>query len=202
MAASRVRITVDLQAPGKACGHVLVPISGDELAYGYVQLPITVIAGGAGPTVLLTGGVHGDEYEGPILLARLANELEPRQVAGRLLILPVLNVPALEAGRRTSPLDGLNLNRVFPGRPEGGVTELIAHFVAERLLPECDVLVDLHSGGRSLLYTPLAAIHLLDDPERDRPRRRGPAGVRRALRPGGARPRQPRPARPYRREDG
>jgi N-alpha-acetyl-L-2,4-diaminobutyrate deacetylase len=133
-----------------------------------VQLPITVIAGGAGSTVLLTGGVHGDEYEGPILLARLADELEPRQVAGRLLILPVLNLTALEAGRRTSPLDGLNLNRVFPGRPEGGVTELIAHFVAERLLPECDVLVDLHSGGRSLLYPPLAAVHLLDDPERDR----------------------------------
>jgi predicted deacylase len=60
------------------------------------------------------------------------------------------------------------LYRVFPGRLGGGVTELIAHAVAERLLPECDVLVDLHSGGRSLLYTPLAATHLLDEPERDR----------------------------------
>jgi N-alpha-acetyl-L-2,4-diaminobutyrate deacetylase len=112
--------------------------------------------------------VHGDEYEGPILLARLASELEPQHLAGRILILPVLNVPALEAGRRTSPIDGLNLNRVFPGRAGGGITELIAHVVAERLLPECDVLVDLHSGGRSLLYTPLAATHLLNEPERDR----------------------------------
>jgi N2-acetyl-L-2,4-diaminobutanoate deacetylase len=166
--AQRVRITVDLRAPGKARGQVLVPLSSDESAYGCVPLPITVIAGGEGPTVLLTGGVHGDEYEGPILLARLAREFEPQQVAGRLLILPVLNLPALEAGRRTSPLDGLNLNRVFPGRLEGGVTELIAHVVAERLLPECDVLVDLHSGGRSLLYTPLAGTHLLGEPERDR----------------------------------
>jgi N-alpha-acetyl-L-2,4-diaminobutyrate deacetylase len=168
MAASRVRITIDLRAPGKARGQMLVPLSNDESAYGCVQLPITVIAGAEGPTVLLTGGVHGDEYEGPILLARLADELEPRQVAGRLLILPALNPPALEAGRRTSPLDGLNLNRVFPGRLGGGVTELIADTVTERLLPECDVLVDLHSGGRSLLYTPLAATHLLGEPERDR----------------------------------
>jgi N-alpha-acetyl-L-2,4-diaminobutyrate deacetylase len=168
MAAPRVRITLDLRAPGKARGQVLVPISGDESAYGYITLPITVIAGGAGPTILLTGGVHGDEYEGPILLARLANELEPQLVTGRLLILPALNPPALEAGRRTSPLDGLNLNRVFPGRLAGGPTELIAHVVAEQLLPECDVLVDLHSGGRSLLYTPLAATHLLDEPEHDR----------------------------------
>ena len=168
MAAPRVRITLDLRAPGKARGQVLVPLSSDESAYGYVPLPITVIARGAGPTILLTGGVHGDEYEGPILLARLADELEPQQVAGRLLILPALNLPALEAGRRTSPLDGLNLNRVFPGRLAGGPTELIADVVAEQLLPECDVLVDVHSGGRSLLYTPLAATHLLDEPERDR----------------------------------
>lgn len=165
---ARVRMSVDLSAPGKACGHVFVPISTDASAYGSVPVPITALAGGSGPTVLLTGGVHGDEYEGPIILARLARRLQPGDVAGRLIIVPALNPPALHAGRRTSPLDGLNLNRVFPGRIDGAATEMIAHFVTTTLLPECDVLIDLHSGGRSLLYAPLAATHAARDADRDR----------------------------------
>jgi predicted deacylase len=164
----RVRTSIDLRAPGKACGHIFVPISTDASAYGSVPIPIIVLGGVSGPTVLLTGGVHGDEYEGPIVLARLGRNLEAGNVAGRLFIVPALNLPALYAGRRTSPLDGLNLNRVFPGRLEGTATEMIADFVTATLLPECDVLIDLHSGGRSLLYTPLAATHLSGDAVRDR----------------------------------
>ena len=101
----RVRCTIDLDGQGKAAGRLLVPVSTDLSAYGMVPIPITVIAHGRGPTVLLTGGVHGDEYEGPVLLARLARALAAQQVVGRLIIVPSLNLPAVLAGRRTSPLD-------------------------------------------------------------------------------------------------
>ena len=85
-----------------------------------------------------------------------------------MVVVPYLNLPALKVGRRTSPLDGLNLNRIFPGRPSGSASEMIADFVTNHLLPKVDVLIDLHSGGRSLLYTPLAATHVTGDADRDR----------------------------------
>lgn len=164
----RIRTTLDLDAPGKATGRVLVPISTDSSAYGMVALPITVIAGAPGPTVLLTGGVHGDEYEGPILLTRLAREIDSARVAGRLIVVPTLNPPAAAAARRTSPLDGLNLNRVFPGRPDGSASEMIADFVTRVLIARADIVIDLHSGGRSLVFPPLIATHITGDAARDR----------------------------------
>src|SRR4051794_36367478 len=91
---SRTWGSIDLGGPGKAGGHVAVPISSDDSAYGVVSIPITRIAGRPGPSVLLTAGVHGDEFEGPIVLRRLAASLEASEVSGRLLIVPALNPPA------------------------------------------------------------------------------------------------------------
>lgn len=99
------------------------------------MIPPTVIRGGAGPTALLTGGNHGDEDEGPIARRQLARELEPGQVAVRVIILPRMNHPAVRAGTRVSPIDGVNMNRCFPGRPDGTVTERIAHYVDSVLVP-------------------------------------------------------------------
>ena len=110
------------------------------------------IKNGTGPTALLVAGNHGDEYEGQIALSNLAREIQAHQVSGRLLILPALNAPAVAAGRRVSPLDEGNLNRLFPGDATGSPTEMIAHYVCEVLMPMADVVVDLHSGGRSLNY--------------------------------------------------
>ena len=69
--------------------------------------------------VLLTGGVHGDEYEGPIALAKLIRALDLSKLSGRLIVVPAVNYPAFLAGTRTSPIDGVNLNRTFPGRRDG-----------------------------------------------------------------------------------
>ncbi len=165
---SRIRIGFDLNAEGKRSDYAYAPISTNESAYGLIPIPITVVRNGTGPSVLLTGGVHGDEYEGPIVLSRLAREIEPSSIQGRLIILPALNLPALRVGRRLSPIDGLNLNRVFPGRREGSITEAIAHLVTVSLLPLVDFVVDLHSGGRSLLYLPLCATHIVPDREQRR----------------------------------
>ena len=159
----RVSTTVDFEAQGKQFGALNVPYSSNESAWGAVRTPIVVIKGNAGPTLLCTGGVHGDEYEGPIALGKLARGLEAAELDGRLILLPALNLPAVLAGARVSPIDQINLNRAFPGRWDGSVTEMIADFVTWRILPFCDAVLDLHSGGRTLQFLPFCGIHVLDD---------------------------------------
>jgi N-alpha-acetyl-L-2,4-diaminobutyrate deacetylase len=160
---SRVTTRIDFEADGKRHDYLNVPHSRDDSAWGTVRVPITVVKNGAGPTLLFIGGNHGDEYEGPIALMKLARALEPADIAGRVVILPALNFPAVQAGTRLSPIDGRNMNRVFPGRRDGTVTEMIAHFVHQRVLPLADAVVDIHSGGRTLNFVPSAIMHLLPD---------------------------------------
>jgi predicted deacylase len=156
------RADIDLDAPGKRYGHIRVPHSTHDSAYGFIPIPLAVIRGGAGPDVLLTAGNHGDEYEGQIALLKLMRELEPQVINGRLIIAPRLNLPAAAAGKRTSPLDDGNLNRLFPGEAEGTPTDQIAHFVDSVLLPITQASFDLHSGGSSLEYLPCAYARMPD----------------------------------------
>ena len=116
-------------------------------------------AGGAGPTVLISAGNHGDEYEGQLLIRRLLQELKPEHLHGRLILLPALNYPAVLAGKRVSPLDQGNMNRAFPGDPDGGPTATIAHFVDSVLLPRCQVVIDLHSGGTLSEFVPCVYLY-------------------------------------------
>ena len=82
--------------------------------------------------------------------------LDPARIRGRVIILPAANFPAAMAGRRTSPIDEGNLNRLFPGDPDGTVTEQIAYHIEHELVPMADLVCDLHSGGSSLMYVPSA----------------------------------------------
>jgi predicted deacylase len=117
------------------------------------MIPIAVMCNGSGPTALLTGANHGDEYEGPIALADLALTLSSDQLRGRIIVVPFMNYPAFRAARRLSPIDGGNLNRLFPGRPDGTITEKIADFFERTLLPMADFVLDFHSGGvRSISF--------------------------------------------------
>lgn len=150
------RLDLPLDRPGRHVGALRLPWSHDRSAYGQVVIPVIVINGGPGPTVLCTGGVHGDEYEGPIVLGALARNLAPEDVRGRIIIMPTANPAAAMAGRRTSPIDGGNLARLFPGDAEGGVTSQIAEGITRLLLPEADFLLDFHSGGSTLDYQPCA----------------------------------------------
>ena len=163
MRPSPITPTVDLAAPGKQHGFLRLPHSRDDSAWGSVMIPIAVIRGGAGPTALLTGGNHGDEYEGPLALFDLARTLDPADVTGTVIIVPALNTPAFRAGTRTSPIDRGNLNRSFPGRPDGSVTEKIADYVTRHLLPMADLVLDFHSGGKTLDFLPFCAAHILPD---------------------------------------
>lgn len=162
--ASPVTATIPLDQDGIYHGFLRLPHSRDDSAWGSVMIPICAVKNGAGPTALLTGANHGDEYEGPIALQELAARLKPDQITGRVIILPALNYPAFRAGTRTSPIDKGNLNRAFPGDPAGTVTQKIADYVQRVLLPLADVVLDFHSGGRTLDFVPFAAAHVLEDP--------------------------------------
>jgi len=155
--------SVDFEKDGKHHGFLRLPCSRDDSAWGSVMIPITVIRNGKGPTALLTGGNHGDEYEGPIALQAMTHDLSPDAITGRVIIVPFMNHPAFLAARRTSPLDGGNLNRLFPGRPDGSPTEKIADYFFRTLAPMADIVLDYHSGGKTLDFVPFAAAHVLDD---------------------------------------
>ncbi|MGN6133255.1 MAG: succinylglutamate desuccinylase/aspartoacylase family protein, partial [Aureliella sp.] len=154
---------VDFERPGKQQGFLQVPYSHNLGGWANVMVPITVVSSGAGPTVLVLGGNHGDEYQGQIAAMKLARELSPDVVRGRVIIIASLNFPAARAGTRLSPLDGMNMNRAFPGQAEGPVTSQIAHFLTNVLFPMSDVVIDIHSGGRSMQFVPCAHMHLVDD---------------------------------------
>ena len=164
---SPVAPTVDFDADGVQHGFLRLPHSRDDSAWGSVMIPIAVIRRGNGPTALLTGGNHGDEYEGPVALFDLARNLRAEEVTGRVIIVPALNYPAFVAGTRTSPIDRGNLNRSFPGRPNGSITEKIADYVTRHLLPLAEIVLDFHSGGRTLEFLPYAAAHDLDDKKQE-----------------------------------
>lgn len=160
---TRIITDIDYERPGKQAGRLFLPQSNNDSAWGAVAIPLVVVKNGQGPTLLLAAGTHGDEYEGQITLLELAKSLEPSAINGRVIIIPALHYPACEAGARTSPIDGRDLNRSFPGEAAGSFAQTLAHYITNVLLPMCDVVIDLHSGGRSLDCIPSTMSHILDD---------------------------------------
>ena len=151
---SPIQSEIDFQADGKQTGYLRLPHSVHRSAYGWIPIPLVQVKNGDGPTILLMAGNHGDEYEGQVALTRLVRDLEPEQINGRVLLLPMANYPAALAGHRTSPIDDGNLNRSFPGDPNGNITQVIAHYIESELMKMADYAIDLHSGGSSLHYVP------------------------------------------------
>ncbi|HEX5325525.1 MAG TPA: succinylglutamate desuccinylase/aspartoacylase family protein [Acetobacteraceae bacterium] len=165
---SRTRIVadVDFDKDGTQHGFLRLFHSTHASAYGFIPIPIVVIRNGPGPTAFFMSGNHGDEYEGQVALCNLTRWLTPERITGRIILLPAANFAAAMAGRRVSPIDDLNLNRVFPGDPDGTVTQQIAWYIENELIPLADIMCDLHSGGSSLMYVPTALISRSRDPER------------------------------------
>lgn len=154
---------IDFSRPGKT--HYEVAFHHDG-TWGNVLVPLTVINGfrGPGKTVACFGGTHGNEYEGQVAVWRLALELDPEELAGTVILMPRLATPACDAGTRESPLDGVNMNRAFPGDPNGTTSYRIAHFTREYVLQRADVVLDIHSGGRILRFPMCSSFHEVPDP--------------------------------------
>ena len=160
-----INSTVDFEKDGVQHGFLKLPHSHDKSAWGSIVIPISVAKNGKGPTILFTGANHGDEYEGPVALFDLANQIKAEEISGRVIIVPGMNYPAFKAGKRTSPIDGGNMNRVFPGNSEGTFTEKIADYFNRILLPLADYVVDFHSGGKTMEFLPFCCAHVLEDKE-------------------------------------
>jgi len=137
-----------------------VPAGADAAAF---DLPVLIVRAAApGPRVVVLGGVHGDEYEGRVAAALIARDLESTLLRGTVSIVPTANLPACQAGTRTSPLDGLNLARTFPGRADGSATERIACVLAD-LIRQSDLLIDLHSAGQHYAMPLLCGAYVAHD---------------------------------------
>ncbi|MEM1401107.1 MAG: succinylglutamate desuccinylase/aspartoacylase family protein, partial [Pseudomonadota bacterium] len=111
MTKSTVSVSIDLAADGRHVGDLRVRWSDNSVPLGFHPVPIISLKNGSGPSVLMTGGTHGDEFEGPSALMRLVASLKPDEMTGQVIILPALNAPAVRSASRVSPLDGANLNR-------------------------------------------------------------------------------------------
>lgn len=113
----------------------------------------------SGPSVLVSAGVHGDEYEGPAAIVEATSWLSPLSLRGTVCMIPVANPFAFAAGTRTSPADGINLARVFPGKKDGTPTERLAHFLFREFAGKADYVIDLHSGGVEYEFLPVAGFY-------------------------------------------
>ncbi len=122
--------------------------SATELFEGVpVSTPVLVLNGVApGPTLCLTAAVHGDELNGIEMVRRVFHDLQPKKLAGALIGVPIVNVQGFRRGSRYLP-DRRDLNRYFPGNPNGSAAARIAHSLFRDVISHCDALVDLHTGS-------------------------------------------------------
>lgn len=154
---------IDFERPGKHHYQVAFHLDG---TWGYSLVPLTVINGRRGPNangVICFGGTHGNEYEGQLAVKRLCADLDAEQMAGRVILMPQLSESACVANSRTSPLDGVNMNRAFPGNPRGTISYRISHFVKTRVFPHGRVVIDLHSGGKEGAFPICTSFHPIPD---------------------------------------
>jgi predicted deacylase len=116
-----------------------------------------------GPRVAIFGGVHGDEYEGVTAASFVWQDINVDDLSGSVVVIPVCNPPALAAGTRTSPIDGRNLARTFPGHASGAITERIADVLSREVIHTADYLIDLHSAGQHYAMPLLAGCYAASD---------------------------------------
>jgi N2-acetyl-L-2,4-diaminobutanoate deacetylase len=154
--------TIDLTARGKQIGRLQYPKITNTAGWAYSFVPIATIANGDGPTVVVSGGNHGDEYEGQVAALRLVQEIDPAEVTGRIIVVPVISKDASRANTRMWP-SGANFNRSFPGRSDGPPNEQLADYFTRVLFPMSDVVIDMHSGGRTAWFIPCSHMHVVDD---------------------------------------
>jgi predicted deacylase len=113
-----------------------------------IQTPVILINGTHdGPSLWIHGATHGDEYDGTMAIWRALKLVDPGTLRGALVIFPALNASAFEAKERVSPIDGTDLNRVFPGNPNGSYTQRLAHLTENLVMEHADFMIDLHGGG-------------------------------------------------------
>ncbi|MEA2660740.1 MAG: uncharacterized protein QOH08_312 [Chloroflexota bacterium] len=161
--------------PGKAIGPIALPKAGSRSSGEFTfagdaglekyRWPFIAIRGAAdGPTVLVTAGIHAAEYTGIEAAIRIGRAIDPKQVRGTVVVLPLLNRPGFfERSIYVNPEDNDNLNRVFPGRADGTWGERFAHRLLTEIVTKCDHAVDLHAGDLIEELTPFVVYQQTGD---------------------------------------
>ena len=144
-----------MNSPLKVGGASVEPNSVAHLDYivgeiaGFpLRIPLSVINGAKdGPTLCVTSGLHGGEYDSIEAAIRLSNAFSPEQLAGRLIVLPIINIQSfLQKVAFTNPLDNVNMNRIFPGDEKGTISRRMAFKIFSELVLKSNFLIDLHGG--------------------------------------------------------
>jgi len=161
--------SIDFEKPGKH--HYQVGFHLDS-SWGYSLVPLTVINGlrepgkvDRPPGVAVFGGTHGNEWEGQVAVKRLSQDLDAAEISGLVILMPQLSESACVANQRVSPLDGVNMNRAFPGNARGTISYRIADFVKTFVFRRVGVILDLHSGGNEAVFPLCTSFHPIPDPE-------------------------------------
>ncbi len=155
--------TVTAQPGSTAQGELTVGAAAGDAG---TTIPFTIVNGARpGPVLALVAGVHGAEYRPILALQRLRTSLDPKDVSGMVILVQVANMPSyLKRTIYYSPVDGKNLNRVFPGKRDGTISERIAYTLTKEVIERADALVDLHCGDANESLRPYAYWETLGAP--------------------------------------
>src|SRR5256885_4755478 len=149
--------------PGKTQRH-LIKLPGAALAKDEPRPVITITGAKPGPVLFVNAGVHGGEYPAIEAVIRLSKTLDPTKIAGTVILMPVLNLPAFRS--RTPfvcPIDNVNPNRVFPGDPNGSYSEQMTHALINEFVVHADAYVDLHGGDIPEALVPFVICRVGDE---------------------------------------
>lgn len=148
---------------------ISLPRSDNRSAWARTDVPMLQANGGMSSAAIVCGGNHGDEYVGIVTALRLCKEIVDGsvKVQGRLFVIPCLSIEAAKAGTRCWP-DGTNFNRCFPGSANGSPDARLAHYMSSEIFPRVDTVIDIHSGGSSMRFLPVAHMHVVPDMQQRR----------------------------------
>lgn len=128
-----------------------------------IQTAVILVNGAHdGPALWIQGAMHGDEYDGTVAIWRALKLVDPQQLRGALIIFPAINASAFEARSRVSPIDDTDVNRVYPGDPNGSYTQRLAHLTETMVLEHADFMIDLHGGGDEFAVVYYTLFHAAD----------------------------------------
>jgi len=138
----------------RATGFLDVPAGVDA----GLRIPVILFHGAwPGPVLAIVSGAHGTEYASILGVERLAERVDPTELSGTLILLPLVNVPSFEQKvPHVNPVDGKSMNRFYPGRPDGTQSERAAYVITRSVVDPCDYLIDLHGGDLDESLRPYA----------------------------------------------
>lgn len=152
---SRFAVGTASAAPGqKATGYLEVPAGVDAAT----NIPVVVVNGAKpGKILALVSGAHGTEYASIIAIEKLIGELDPAQISGTVILVPLVNIPSFEQKvPHVNPVDGKSMNRFYPGKADGTQTERASYLITKEIVDRCDYLIDYHGGDLDESLRPYA----------------------------------------------